>query len=312
MAWYPNADRSVKGNSAGSYTGGPFKHVLHTTEGSSASGAIGAFKSNNSWPHFLIDSAGKVWQFLDTAVSARTLRNAPGGAQTNRDSAVQSEVVGFAGKPNEHPAAQIDSLRALMRWIEANTGVKPKGPGRPFATSYGQNQLRFTSQEWDAFDGHCGHCHVPENDHWDPGAINLDALLPSPGPVPNNYFTEVAQVPFTLARTQGGYIVVGGDGGVFTYEGAPFKGSLGGVALSKPIIAATWTFSGEGYWLMDSDGAIFSFGDGAYKGGFNALPANVQGGRKPIGLVAKGGGYRIVALDPSQDGSLFDGYEFGV
>lgn len=311
MAWYPNADQSVKGNSGGSYTGGPFKGVLHTTEGTSGSGAISAFRNNNSWPHFLVDSTGKVWQFIDTSVGARALRNLSGGVQTNRDSAIQIEITGFAGQSNNHSQAQMNALYSLMRWIEANTGVKPKGPGRAFASGYGQNALRFTGAQWDAFDGWCGHCHVPENDHWDPGTINLDALLPPPGfSVPASYYTEAANVPFTLIRPQGGYIVVGGDGGVFTYDGAPFFGSLGGVTLNDPIVAAAFTPSGNGYWLLDRAGAIFSFGDAPYQGGLNGSPH--LGDRKPIGIVAKGNGYLIVALDPSTDGSPFDSYAFGV
>jgi hypothetical protein len=282
-------------------------------------GAIGAFKANDSWPHFQVDYAGKVWQFLDTAVAAKSLRNLSGGVETNRDSAIQIEIVGFAAKPNEHPAEQMNALKALMRWLEANTGIKPVGPGKPFATSYGQN-VRFTNAQWDSFNGWCGHCHVPENDHWDPGAIDINFLLsgagstptPTPTPASSNYATEVPQVPFSLYRPQGGYIVVGGDGGIFAYDGAPFNGSLGGTVLNNPIIAAAYTPSGNGYWLMDNQGAIFSFGDAAYHGGFNALPPETKGNRKPIGIVAKGNGYRVVAFDSSNDGSPFDGYDFGV
>lgn len=311
MAYYPSADKSVKGNSAGTYTGGPFKGVLHTTEGTSASGAISAFKNNNSWPHFLVDYTGKVWQFIDTTVPARALRNLSGGVETNRDSAIQIEVVGFAGKPNEHPATQINALKSLMRWIETTVGVKPVGPGRNFASAYGQNSLRFTNAEWDGFNGWCGHCHVPENLHWDPGAIDLKALLPDPGfIVPASYYTEVPQVPFTVDRAQGGYIVVGSDGGVFTYYGAPFYGSLAGVGAI--VIAGAWTSSGQGYWLLGSDGGVFSFGDAVYRGGFNSFDAATRGNRKPIGIVAEGNGYLVLTIDPSNDGSPFDAYGFGL
>lgn len=311
MAWYPNADKTVKGNGAGAYTGGPFKGVLHTTEGASGTGAISAFKLNDSWPHFLVDYAGKVWQFIDTKTAARALKNLSGGIQTNTDSAIQIEIVGFAGQPDAHPPVQMDALKALMRWIEGATGIKPIGPGRAFASAYGQNFLRFTNAQWDNFNGWCGHCHVPENDHWDPGAINIDALLPSPGlKIPASYSTEVTQVPFTLYRPQGGYMVVGGDGGVFSYDGAPFNGSLGATKLNDPIISAAYTPSGNGYWLMDKAGAIFSFGDATFHGGMNGNPN--LGNRKPIGVVAKGNGYLIVTLDPSNDGSPFDSYGFGV
>lgn len=311
MSFYPKADLSVKGNSGGSYTGGPFKGVLHTTEGSTGSGAINAFKYNDSWPHFLVDYTGKVWQFIDTNTSARALRNLYGGVQTNRDSAIQIEIVGFAGKPGDHPVAQITALKELMRWIETTVSVKPVGPGRPFASAYGQNYLRFSNVEWDNFNGWCGHCHVPENDHWDPGAINIDTLLPPPGfKVPDFYYTEEALVPFTVSRTQGGFIVVGTDGGIFAYDGAPFLGGLAGTGAK--VVSGTWTLSGLGYWLLGSDGGVFSFGDATYKGGFNALDAATRGNRKPIGIAAEGNGYAVITLDPSNDGSPFDMYRFGV
>lgn len=325
MGYYPAAKTSVRGNSAGSYIGGPFKGVLHTTEGTTGEGAIAAFKANNSWPHFLINTVGTVWQFLDTKRAARTLRNLSGGVQTNLDSAVQIEIVGYASKPNSHSVAQMEALRKLMRWIEQDTGVKPTGPPRPFATAYGQNFLRFSGREWDNFNGWCGHCHVPENLHWDPGCIDMAKLLsgapapptppaptpPSPGVnVPASYHTEGPFVPFTLSRPQGGYIVVGGDGGVFTYDGAPFRGSVPGLNVQAKVISAAWTPTGDGYWLLGDDGGVFTFGDASYHGGFNTLDPVVRGDRKPIGIVAAGQGYKILALDPSGDGSPFDFYTF--
>src|SRR5690242_6455694 len=91
--------RLISGPS-GAYTGGPFKLVHHTTEGASAAGAMTAFKNNRSDPHFTVDGT-TIYQHIDTGVAARALRNEPGGVQTNRDSAVQIEVVGFAGKPKD-------------------------------------------------------------------------------------------------------------------------------------------------------------------------------------------------------------------
>jgi hypothetical protein len=31
--------------------------------------------------------------------------------------------------------------------------------------------------EWKMFSGWCGHQHVPNNDHTDPGAIDIDSLM---------------------------------------------------------------------------------------------------------------------------------------
>lgn len=95
MARCPFAVWMEISGSSGSYTSGPFKIVHHTTEGSSAEGAFGAFRANRSDPHFTVDSS-KIYQHINTGKAARALRNAAGGVQTNRDSAIQIEVVGFA------------------------------------------------------------------------------------------------------------------------------------------------------------------------------------------------------------------------
>jgi hypothetical protein len=182
--WYDPAIK-VAALSAGNYVAGYApRGLLHTTEGSSAAGAISSFRQNNSWPHFTIDADGTVYQHIPIAQAARALRNLVGGVETNKARCIQIEVVGFAARPLEHSPTQLTALKALMRWIEANAGVKPKGPGRAFASAYGQNYLRFTGNEWKIFDGWCGHCHCPENDHWDPGLIDLQSLLPTPGVKP--------------------------------------------------------------------------------------------------------------------------------
>lgn len=314
--WYPGATKSL-GNESGSFVAGYAKKgVLHTTEGSSAAGAVGAYKKNNSWPHFTVGQDGAVLQHVPISRASRSLENQSGGIETNRGGAIQIEVVGFASK-TVWPAVQVEAMQKLMRWIEKEAGISPVGPSFGANEQYGlKNPFEFKPDYWIKYNGWCGHQHVPENSHWDPGAINISTLFPAPLPppppsftVPASYHTEVANVPFTVPRSQGGYIVVGGDGGVFTYD-TPFYGSLGGVALGSPVVAAAWTPSGAGYWLLGADGAVFAFGDAPYKGALNTT--DVDGNRKPIGIVAKGNGYRIVTLDPSGDGSPFDPYEFGV
>src|SRR5215210_3512071 len=98
MARFPAAEWKPISGSSGSFTGGPFKIVHHTTEGSSAAGAFSAFQSHRSDPHFTVDEQ-KIYQHIDTSMAARALKNPAGGVQTNRDSAIQIEVVGFAHRP---------------------------------------------------------------------------------------------------------------------------------------------------------------------------------------------------------------------
>ncbi len=60
-----------------------------------------------------------------------------------------------------------------------------------------------------------------------------------------------------------GYWLVAADGGVFTFGGAQFFGSMGGQHLNAPVVAMTTT-DGNGYFLAGSDGGVFAFGDARF------------------------------------------------
>ncbi|MBD8601360.1 patatin-like phospholipase family protein [Pseudomonas sp. CFBP 8771] len=173
MAICPFAEQRPISGSSGSYTGGVFKIVHHTTEGGSADGAFAAFKNNRSDPHFTVD-ASKVYQHIDTDTAARSLRNAPGGAQTNRDRALQIELVGFAGKAKNKAA--LKNLARLCRWLEQIHAVPlvwPAGPPKPSRDGKDPGGHLRSTMNW-AEGGHFGHCHVPENTHWDPAYTRLE------------------------------------------------------------------------------------------------------------------------------------------
>ncbi|MDX0481415.1 hypothetical protein GOD90_20275 [Sinorhizobium medicae] len=155
--------------SSGSYTGGPFKIVHHTTEGSTAEGAFRAYRANRSDPHFTVDETG-IYQHIDTGRAARALRNPPGGGQTNRDSAIQIEVVGFAHRAKS--MATLRNVARLCRWIENTHGVPRTWPNDlPKAAKNGRDpgDHNRNARTWDTRGGHYGHSQVPENTHWDPG-----------------------------------------------------------------------------------------------------------------------------------------------
>ncbi|UAK26328.1 peptidoglycan recognition protein family protein [Sphingomonas nostoxanthinifaciens] len=173
MARCPFAEWMPISGSSGSYTGGPFKIVHHTTEGSSADGAFSAFKANRSDPHFTVSNT-KIYQHIDTGQAARALRHPAGTPETNRDSAVQIELVAFAGKPKDRTA--LFNLARLCRWIEQQHAIPPAWPmGAPPPPVNGSDAGHHTRDQaiWDAKGGHYGHCHVPNNVHWDPA---FDAL----------------------------------------------------------------------------------------------------------------------------------------
>ena len=196
MARCPFAMWRLISGSCGRHVGGPFKIVHHTTEGSTAEGAMRAFRQYRSDPHFTVDATG-IYQHIDTSEGARALRNDPGGVQTNRDSAVQIELVGFAHLAKDRWA--LVNLARLCRWIEATHGVPsawPAGPPRPARNGRDPGGHNRDAEMWNAESGHYGHCHVPENTHWDPGyspaefefivhaVFDTDGRLVSPEPPP--------------------------------------------------------------------------------------------------------------------------------
>ena len=168
MARCPFATWHPISGSSGKHIGGPFKIVHHTTEGNSAVGAFAAFAKNRSDPHFTVDALN-IYQHLDTDEGARALRNEPGGVQTNRDSAVQIELVGFAHLAKDPKALM--NLARLCRWIEEIHAVRrvwPAGPPKPAKNGKDPGGHNRNAEIWNVESGHYGHCHVPENTHWDP------------------------------------------------------------------------------------------------------------------------------------------------
>lgn len=207
--YYPEAIRDILGDS-GTFTGGPAKGVLHTTEGKNYASARSAFVTNKSNPHFTVSFEKgyfQCWQHCSIARASRALKNVSGGVQTNRDMAIQIEIVGSCNPPNSgwgdlyvpnFPAAYKDGLGKLMRWIEANAGVKRIADAefKSYPGSYGNNGVRFSGAKWDGYNGWCGHQHVPENDHGDPGNIDISYLL-NVGIVSTQNSGPVAYVPAT-------------------------------------------------------------------------------------------------------------------
>jgi len=66
-----------------------------------------------------------------------------------------------------------------------------------------------------------------------------------------------------------GYWLVASDGGVFAFD-APFRGSLGSVALNKAVNGLV--AYGNGYLMVASDGGVFDFSDKAFVGSLGADP----------------------------------------
>jgi hypothetical protein len=185
---YPPATWKGDGESAGSYQSAPWRIVLHTTETEGVPG----YDGGSSAPHLTYNVRDrKWWQHTDLGTAARALKNLDGGVQTNRQRALQVEIVCYSDKnvadddPSDRywvgnlPDTAYTDLCAFLIWAATQYGVVTKWPGKA-ALSYSQanaSGFRMSSGEWNNYNGVCGHQHVPENDHWDPGAIDWDRLM---------------------------------------------------------------------------------------------------------------------------------------
>lgn len=174
----------VQGNSAGPHRAAVTKLVLHTTEGGSIEGAVAAYVVNNSWPHLTVDSRSlRVCQHLPYDVAARSLRNLPGGVETNTQGVIQIEVVGRAAEPAGINWEWVG--REVAGPVCADTGIPVQSTVTwvAYPESYGQFAAqRLGFNQFLAYAGILGHEHVPENDHGDPGAIPIGTLLAAAQP----------------------------------------------------------------------------------------------------------------------------------
>lgn len=166
----------------GSYTGGPFRGVIHTTEYTWYKPSKTNYYDKFDPPHFTLvmeKSGPTFYQHFAITAAARALENPPGGVETNRRSAIQIEIAWTAADIGNLPEAMVERLWDWMRWVEIQTGVDGSN-FKPFLGPEAKGldgAARMSGDEWNAFDGWCGHQHVPENRHWDPGKLDIGRLL---------------------------------------------------------------------------------------------------------------------------------------
>jgi hypothetical protein len=85
----------------------------------------------------------------------------------------------------------------------------------------------------------------------------LVAGLCATGPL----LTQVAGASAPTRAQAQGYWLVASDGGIFSFGGAGFFGSVGGQALPAPVVGVAATPDGGGYREVERNGQVGSFGD---------------------------------------------------
>lgn len=179
--WLPNAEhipnRVGRGNS---YAAAPFRFVAHTTEviPSTLDGARSMAEQHRAPPQ-LWAWPERRWlgQTVPLDRAAFALKHPKGTPETNRQGALQVEVIGFAKDTPHWPELWWD-------WLGSNVLAAVVAAGFPVnldrvapvagVEGYGPNgTVRMDWDEWAGFDGVCGHANVPGNEHWDPGVADL-------------------------------------------------------------------------------------------------------------------------------------------
>lgn len=181
--WISGAERLGDGSIGGAMDlpDAPARAVWHTTESGDGNAS---FKNvaeylikKGAEPHILYDpTTDRIGQFGPLDKSARALRN-DGSTRTNRvgKSCIQIEVLARASKPFTGYWKPGPNFRLLMAAIRS-WGIPDTLPMGALAKSYSDSSAR-TRSVWLSKGGHYGHCHIPGNDHWDPGAIDVKALF---------------------------------------------------------------------------------------------------------------------------------------
>jgi hypothetical protein len=188
MRYYPAADRGVQwfGDDYAGTIIVPDKVVIHCTEGTGWPG----YSGGASAPHLTckVGDDGRLdWrQHFSLDRSARALRNPAGGVQTNLDGVIQVEIVGTCDRSAsfraktlrmwELPDGVITDLGWFLGWCHEEFGIPLTAP-TTWPRYPSNDSARLTAGQWNEFEGVCGHLHVPENTHQDPGDFPIRRAL---------------------------------------------------------------------------------------------------------------------------------------
>lgn len=184
--YYPKANRTAQWY-GGNYRGSditPNVMVWHTTEVH----GWPSYGRGASMPHLTYDPVKHQWrQHMRLDRSARALRNASGGVETNTLNACQVEIVAYsdeglalsrgagAYRVSRLDARALRDLGDFSKFMFDEWGLKLDiDPGWLYSNF---NAPPMSFSQWRNFYGHTGHNRVPENTHWDPGKLDIKTII---------------------------------------------------------------------------------------------------------------------------------------
>lgn len=176
MIHYPKAELRLIGKDGGPMIGGPPRGVWHTTE----TPQDRVYSKDYYHLNLSLKNGVPYWvQLIDLGRASRGLRR-PGSLQTNRqgDYCINVAISGYARDANDWPVAIYDEMAEVMLWCEAELGIPAVFPVNFGGSNcYGTGSpCRLSASGWQNVTGWVGHQHVPDNTHWDPGAIPVAEL----------------------------------------------------------------------------------------------------------------------------------------
>ena len=275
------------GTDGGSWTRSPALIVLHSTEGTGTTD----YQDGAVAPHFTLDPEdGKIWQHVSLGKAARALKNTSGGVETNRAGAVQVEIIGTCDPSHrgdkgwtylpDMDAAMAARVKVLLDLIHDALPAIPLTASVTFEPypdpGYGSGYPRLSNKAWGSYKGLCGHQHVPEQTHGDPGDIPLDLILKGPA------------------------------------DDEETQAMIGIVKSDQPGLSAQFLYTGtELTWIETSDhksGLNYVYGKNT---GGKALPETTLGGDQGQAMIQQGfyGWLPPAAPDPTSAG-VQPGWDF--
>lgn len=246
----------------------PPRLVLHTTEGGGTVQDLAAYYVHSTfWPHFTADPVRHVLaQHLPLSRAGRALSHTD-ATETNRAHCIQVEIIGYAKDSAQWKTDDVRWLGKALAPVLDALGIHRSGP-KFVAGGAGLHAVqRMSEEQWRAFNGICGHEHVPENDHYDPGALDLAAFIVGSqhqaAVEPDMHLVLTSPiVSYLRVEGKGAWLALE-DGGIITLEGHFYGTPVGHAywhghkAASLRVNPMAQHRDAHPYVVVDSDGHTY-------------------------------------------------------